>query len=130
MRDGSRRKFFNRRVCFERTFSCAAGVEGALHPDYLENMKTFLALISLLVAAVVLAGCKGSRKGYESAPYRVLESDGKFELRDYPALAVVETPMRGDSGSSFQRLFRYISGLNTGDQKIAMTTPVFMDGGE
>jgi DNA gyrase inhibitor GyrI len=94
-------------------------------------MKTFAAaLLSLLAVGIGLAGCKGARKGYESALYRVVERSGKFELRDYPALAVVETTMRGDSGSSFQRLFRYISGKNEGSKKIAMTTPVFMTGEE
>lgn len=94
-------------------------------------MKTLVAaLLSLFAVVVVLAGCKGSRKGYESAPYQVVLRDGKFELRDYPDLVVVETPMHNDSGSSFQRLFRYISGQNSESQKIAMTTPVFMAGNE
>lgn len=92
-------------------------------------MKTLVAaLLSLFAVVVVLAGCKGSRKGYESAPYQVVLRDGKFELRDYPNLTVVETPMHNDSGASFQRLFRYISGQNKASQKIAMTTPVFMAG--
>ena len=94
-------------------------------------MKTFFALfVSVSAVLLVVAGCKTSRKGSESAPYRVVSRDGKFELRDYPALAVVETAMGADSGSSFQRLFRYISGGNAAEQKIPMTTPVFMGGGE
>jgi DNA gyrase inhibitor GyrI len=94
-------------------------------------MKTLVAaVLSLFALVIVLAGCKGSRKGYESAPYRVISCDAKLELRDYPAIVVAETPMRGDSGSSFQRLFRYISGQNAGSQKIAMTTPVFMAEGQ
>jgi hypothetical protein len=88
------------------------------------------ALFSALAILVVLAGCKSSRKGYESAPYQVVSRDGKFEIRGYPALTVVETPMADDSGSSFQRLFRYISGGNADGEKIPMTTPVFMAGGE
>ena len=98
-------------------------------PDYLRSMKTLVAaLLSLFAVVVVLAGCKGSRKGYESAPYEVVLRDGKYELRDYPNLTVVETPVREDSGASFQRLFRYISGRNAESKKIAMTTPVFMAG--
>lgn len=94
-------------------------------------MKTFLAVVlSVSAAAVVLAGCKTSRKGSESAPNRVISRDGSFELRDYPSLTIVETAMDADSGSSFQRLFRYISGANADDEKIPMTTPVFMTGGE
>lgn len=90
-------------------------------------MKLFLLFCvpSLLIA---FTACKSSRTGYESAMYQSLKQDGPFELREYPDLAVAETPMDGDSGSSFQRLFRYISGKNSRDEKIAMTTPVFMGG--
>ena len=51
-------------------------------------------LFMLLIAgALILAGCQATRAGYESAPYKVVRSDGKFQVRDYPALTVVETPM-------------------------------------
>jgi hypothetical protein len=96
--------------------------------------KMFISFLILLVAAaLVLMGCKATRAGYESAPYKVVRADGKFEVRDYPALRVVETPMSGGgSGSdgSFNRLFRFITGGNEAQQKIAMTTPVFMSGGD
>ena len=91
----------------------------------------WITLSILAVAAVlVFVGCQATRAGYESAPYQVVRSDGKFELRDYPALTVVETPMADPNGSdgSFMRLFRFITGANEGKQKIAMTTPVFMSG--
>ena len=89
----------------------------------------------LILAAVIglaLAGCQATRAGYESAPYRVVRSDAKFQVRDYPALTTVETPMAADrrdgSDGSFMRLFRFIAGGNEARQKIAMTTPVFMSG--
>jgi DNA gyrase inhibitor GyrI len=88
-------------------------------------------LILLAAAGLVLAGCRTSRSAYESAPYHVVRADGKFELRDYPPLKVVETPMSVSGSSadgSFMRLFRFISGNNAAKQKIAMTTPVFMSG--
>jgi DNA gyrase inhibitor GyrI len=81
----------------------------------------------------IAMGCGTVRAGYESAPYKVVRSDGKFELRDYPVLTVVETRMgRGSNGSdgSFNRLFRFITGGNEANQKISMTTPVFMSGGD
>ena len=69
-----------------------------------------MALLILVVAAgLAVAGCKATRACYASAPYKVVRSGGKFEVRDYPALTVVETPMAsGGSGadSSFDRLFR------------------------
>ena len=92
--------------------------------------------ISLLIFAVVIgvafAGCQATRAGYESAPCKVVRSGGKFQVRVYPALCVVETPMaadsRGGDDGSFMRLFRFITGGNEAKQKIAMTTPVFMSG--
>jgi len=96
-------------------------------------MKKMLVPILILAVSllVVLAGCQATRGGYESAPYSVARSDGKFELRDYPTLTVAETPMaRAGNGAdgSFNRLFRFITGRNEAKQKIAMTTPVLMTG--
>jgi len=90
-------------------------------------------IILVVVVVLVVAGCGVTRAAYESAPYKVVRSNGKFEVRDYPALRVVETPMSGRGGSSdgsFNRLFRFITGGNEAKQKIAMTTPVFMSGGD
>lgn len=88
--------------------------------------------IAVVGVGLLVGGCQATRAGYESAPYKVVRADGKFELRDYPALTVVQTPMADANGSdgSFMRLFRFITGGNEGKQKIAMTTPVFMFGSE
>jgi len=94
---------------------------------------TIALIILLLSAGLLIAGCQTTRAGYASAPYTVVRTDAGFELRDYPALAVVETTTARDAGGtddSFGRLFRFISGNNADHQKIAMTTPVFMSGGE
>jgi hypothetical protein len=66
---------------------------------------------------------------YETAPFELIEEEGAFSIRHYPSLLLVETPMGegASSDNSFGRLFRYISGSNSGSTKIAMTTPVFMD---
>jgi hypothetical protein len=62
--------------------------------------------------------------------YRVIESDQSFEIREYPQIKLVTTPMsfasQGNDGS-FMRLFRFIGGGNSKQQKVSMTTPVFMD---
>ena len=85
-------------------------------------MKMTLVILSTVaIAGLICAGCAAVRAGYESAPFRVARSDGKFELRDYPALVVAETPMRGADGS-FMRLFHFISGENSAKEKISMTT--------
>ncbi|MEW4486626.1 heme-binding protein [Thalassoglobus sp. JC818] len=73
-----------------------------------------------------------ARAGYESAPYEVIEKDGNIEIREYPELVLASTQTnveaRGNDGS-FMKLFRYISGDNETNQKIEMTTPVFMEEG-
>jgi hypothetical protein len=85
-----------------------------------------------LVVLGALAWTVTARAGYESAPYKVVEADGKIEIREYPDLVLASTDAkleaRGNDGS-FMRLFRYISGNNASEQKIAMTTPVFMEPG-
>jgi len=98
-------------------------------------MKTqWIALSSaalLVVILVAAGGCQVTRAGYETAPYRVTESDGAFQIREYPALQWVETSMgsgMGDTDGSFGRLFGFITGRNQSRRKIAMTTPVYMAG--
>ena len=97
--------------------------------------KMWIAIFMVVVVGLlVVAGCHATRSAYESASYQVLRANGRLEVREYPALQVVETPMaagRRDGGDgSFMRLFRFISGGNAARQKIAMTTPVFMSGGD
>jgi hypothetical protein len=87
-------------------------------------------ILAACLALLAYAGWKlTARSGYESAEYSVTESDGEFEIREYPNLMLVTTEMQfetqGDDGS-FMRLFRYISGGNADEQKVSMTTPVFM----
>ncbi len=86
-------------------------------------------LLSPLAMAVALltAACSTTRSGYSSAPYTVVQGAGDFEVRDYPALLVAQTLMKGsEDDGGFGRLFRFISGRNEQARKIAMTTPVLM----
>ncbi|MCB1206092.1 MAG: heme-binding protein [Verrucomicrobiae bacterium] len=86
--------------------------------------------LGILVGVGVVAFVATSRAGYETARYETLVADGPFELRRYESLQVVTTSIDDEGqGSGFGRLFRYISGRNTTEQKIDMTTPVFMPGG-
>lgn len=89
-------------------------------------------IVSLAVAGI-FAWNTMARAAYETAEYKVIESDGKFEVREYPDLVLVATATKLDAqgrDGSFMRLFRYISGDNQSEQKIAMTTPVFMENDE
>ena len=97
-------------------------------------MKTTLLLIGfVLLLGIAFVAWKASRFAYESPEYSVVEKDGAFEIRDYPAMTLVSTGMDKQDpgeGGSFMRLFRYISKGNEEEARIAMTTPVFITGGE
>ena len=91
------------------------------------SARTITLMLTLL--ATLLPSCaKGT---YESPAYTVVQKDGSFEIRDYPELTLVSTPMqkRGEDGS-FMKLFRFIQGRNDRSEKISMTTPVLMTGTE
>jgi len=90
----------------------------------------YLSAIAILVVAGVFAWNTLARTAYESAEYKVVTSDGSFEVREYPDLMLVATTTKMDAkgrDGSFMKLFRYISGANESDKKISMTTPVFME---
>ncbi len=93
-------------------------------------MKIWIPGCGDLLALVFLAGCKLTRAGYESAGYKVVRRSGAFEIRDYPALTLVSTPMTAQAPTddvSFMKLLRYIGGAHEAESRIAMTTPVFSD---
>ena len=79
-----------------------------------------------LFLTAVLSSC-----AIEKPDYETLRKDGDFELRKYNSIRVVSAPMEDmeKRNQSFRKLFKYISGENAEKKKIAMTSPVFMDGG-
>lgn len=79
-------------------------------------------LAAVAAAGIAIVMFRRSRASVQHAPYDVLETDGDFELREYPDLEVASA--RGDSDEAFRRLFRFIS-----RRDIAMTTPVLIDRG-
>ncbi|QDU47472.1 SOUL heme-binding protein [Symmachiella dynata] len=90
----------------------------------------YACLTTFLVAIAYFGWRLTARSAYETAEYTVIEADGSFETRSYPDLMLATTNRKvepkGDDGS-FMRLFQYISGANDNEQKVAMTTPVFME---
>lgn len=90
----------------------------------------YIAIIVVMSIVGVFVLNRTTRAGYESAEYTIVESDGNFEVRQYPDLMLVATTTQMDAqgrDGSFMKLFRYISGANESEQKISMTTPVFME---
>ena len=61
---------------------------------------------------------------YESQPYEVIQSLDDLEIRFYPPAMMAKT--MANTGNPFSTLFRYISGSNQKNEKIEMTTPVYM----
>jgi hypothetical protein len=93
-------------------------------------MKTFMrqsaALLLLNLVLLALGGIDAV--AVEEVKYRVLESSGDFELRQYESSLGAETTVEGDfhevGNEGFRRLFDYISGKNRKKQSIPMTAPV------
>lgn len=81
----------------------------------------------LVGAGVAVAGWVGwgiySTKETKSVPYEQLRTLNGSELRRYPRTVLVETTAPTQR-IAFQRLFKYISGANQGNESISMTTPV------
>jgi len=100
-------------------------------------MKTFI-IISLVVFFILLATQVAisytTENKTEQQQYRIISSEGAFEIRYYPEAVLASVSMNGSYGSStgsgFQQLAGYIFGGNETEQKIAMTAPVRMQQNE
>lgn len=68
---------------------------------------------------------------YEEPAHEVILKDGNIEIRRYEPYVVAEVTVTGSfnraTQTSFNPLFRYISGSNRGREKIEMTTPVLVE---
>lgn len=88
----------------------------------MKGIKMIMAVAVLMLTGVIPA------MSIEEAPYKILKTDGIFELREYAPQILAETIVEGDleeaGNKAFRPLFRYISGDNTSRGKIAMTAPV------
>lgn len=66
-------------------------------------------------------------QSYQTQPYELISVHKDVEIRYYPPAMKVKVsgPLRNNG--NFNALFRYISGDNDSREKIAMTTPVYME---
>lgn len=90
------------------------------------------AIATLMALAIGLSG--GAAMAIEEPAFRALEQRGAFELREYAPYLLAETSVDADfmeaGNAAFGRLFRYISGANRSQRKLAMTAPVTQSAGE
>ncbi len=98
-------------------------------------MKFFIPIalfIALAVIAYFYMSPSTQADSYEMAPYEVLRTDGPYEIRRYDEMVFVSTEMKSMDrrNGPFMALAGFINGKNEAEQKIAMTTPVFMEGDE
>ena len=90
--------------------------------------RNSLAGRAVMLAALLITG--ENAMSLETPNYTVLYKDGDIEYRQYEPYLVSETVIQStddynDAGNEgFRRLFRYITGSNEGQAKIAMTAPV------
>ena len=70
----------------------------------------------------------------EEPDYRPLESDGDYQIRDYPAMTVAETVVEGPRRNALDEGFRiladYIFAKSRDGEKLEMTVPVMQDPGD
>lgn len=85
-------------------------------------------MLRIMAAAALAAMGASDVMAIEEAKYEVVKKDGQFEVRDYAPHILAETIVEGDledaGNKAFNRLFRYISGKNRTQAKVAMTAPV------
>ena len=79
-------------------------------------LTTFLFLNSALVMS----------QKYETQEYEVVDEMDKIEIRYYPSAPMIKVSSNQSRNNNFGKLFRYIAGNNNDEEKIAMTTPVYM----
>ena len=80
-------------------------------------MKQFL--FYLMISQILMAQT-------EIQSYEIIQKISEVEIRFYPPVMMAKhTSVK--QGSGFGKLFGYISGNNTENMKIAMTTPVHME---
>jgi hypothetical protein len=90
------------------------------------NSKNMMFVGIFIAASIISMGPHAM--AIEEPSYRVLETEGKFELRKYPSYIVAETYVEGDFESvgseGFRHLADYIGGKNRKKESISMTAPV------
>lgn len=94
-------------------------------------MSAFLYYLATFADSI--ASVFGVRSVYEQPHYTVLQNLGQnVEIRQYDPRLAIEATVKGSdrdnaANEAFNLLFRYITGANRREEKIAMTAPVRTD---
>ncbi len=77
------------------------------------------------ILSIIILGLIITSRGmaYEEINYEVVKKNEIYEIRKYSDRLAIETEV-SNQGSSFRKLFNYISGNNENNEEIKMTTPV------
>ena len=83
-------------------------------------MKKLMIFFLLLNTTIAMS------QKYETQEYKVVDQINDIEIRFYPSAPMIKVSSNQSRNNNFGKLFRYIAGNNKSDQKIAMTTPVYI----
>jgi hypothetical protein len=99
-------------------------------------MKRMIFILAALMIIFVFAQVlmSHSNKKIENPNYAVVKDFGEFEVRQYDSMIMANTPLNSNNyeqnaSDGFRRVAAYIFGQNEKEEKIAMTSPVFMEMG-
>ncbi|MFT4995342.1 MAG: effector-binding domain-containing protein [Paraglaciecola sp.] len=96
--------------------------------EFTKGISRMLQIARISWVTITTLLLAGNAMAVEEAKYTVLREDVGFELREYESHILAETTVDEefeDAGNeAFGRLFKYISGNNKQQQKVAMTSPV------
>lgn len=101
-----------------------------------KTMQRGLAAGAAIVGAALVGGAifYFREKATPGPEYRVLATDGDFELRAYHEIVVAETMIEGPRKEALNRGFRaladYIFAKSRGGEQLPMTVPVLQDSGQ
>ena len=101
-----------------------------------KTMKRSLAAGAAIVGAALVGGAVYyfREKATPGPEYRVLVTDGEFELRAYPEIIVAETMIEGPRKEALNQGFRaladYIFAKSRDGEELPMSVPVLQDSGQ
>ncbi|WP_114520653.1 heme-binding protein [Altererythrobacter sp. ZODW24] len=93
-----------------------------------------IVLLAAGVAAVGAVAVRAATSDIEQPDYRVVSSEGDFEIREYEPMIVAQATVVGERRKAMNDGFRiiadYIFGNNLSSQEVAMTAPVTQQASE